>query len=108
LKLRLSGSLEIIQGLLDSCGHRLFTFTDPHSRIKVFFVGFVFTVGVADLGRDVILLLDHVIPYASAISVLQIGIEIDLDNTESNGCAVFFFGAAAATVENKEAEVSRD
>jgi hypothetical protein len=105
-KLSLSGSVEVIQCLLNSFTHILLTFSYPNSRIKVFLVGLVLAVRIPDLGRYVIFLGEHVVPYSSTVCVLQVSVKIDFDNTISDSFSVLFLGAAATTVEYEEAIIS--
>ena len=100
--LRLSGSLEIIKRLLDPFRHTLLTLPDPHSRVKVLLIGFIFSIGVPHLGRNIILLLEHIVSYPRTVSVLQVGVKIDFDDAIANGFVVFVFTTATATVEDKE------
>jgi hypothetical protein len=99
-------SLEILQSLFDPFGHGLLSLTDPDSRIKVFLIGFILAIWIADLGGKVRFLVDHVIPYPRTIGKLQVGIEIDFDDTVRDGFAVFLFGTSTATVEHQEPIIS--
>src|SRR4051812_4696541 len=103
----LSGSFEIIQSLLDSLAHRLLAFTNPHSGIKIFLVGFIVSVRITDLRRDIILLAEHVISNSGAISILQICVEIDLDDTVRDCRGVFVLSTSTAAMEHKETVISQ-
>src|ERR1700730_16592904 len=61
--LRLSGSLEIIKPLLHPFRHTLLPLPHPHSRVKVLLIGFILSLGVPHLGRNIILLLEHIVSY---------------------------------------------
>ena len=104
--LSLSGSLEIIQCLLDAFTHSLLTFTNPHPRIKVFLIRFILSIWISNLRRDVCFLRDHVIPYSSTIGVLQISVKIDFNNTVRDRFAVFLFRTSTTSVEHKETIIS--
>ena len=104
--LSLSGSLEIIQCLLDSFGHSLLTFTNPHPRIKVFLIRFIVSIWISNLRREVCFLRDHVVPDSSTIGVLQISVEIDFDDAERDRFVVFLFCASTTSVEYKETRIS--
>ena len=104
--LRLSGSLEIIKRLLDPFRHTLLPLPHPHSRVKVLLIGFILSLGVPHLGRNIILLLEHIVSYPRTVSVLQVGVKIDFDDAIANGFVVFVFTTSTATVEDKEPEIS--
>src|SRR5205823_1514066 len=99
--LQLVGRVEVDQGLLDTSRHRLFTLTDPDTRIKILLVGLVVacsalalsllatlmrpTVRVSNLLHDVVLFVQHVVPDAGKVGVLEVSVEVDLDDAVSNG-----------------------
>jgi hypothetical protein len=64
-------------------------------------VGLVSTVGVADLAGKVLLLVDHVVTDTLAVSVLHVGVDVDLDDTVGDGIEELLLGGAGATVEDK-------
>lgn len=65
-------------------------------------VWLVGTVWVADLGGEVVLLADHVVADTLGVSVLEISVEVDLDDTVGDGVEVLLLGGTGTTVEDKE------
>jgi hypothetical protein len=55
------------------------------TRIEILLVGLILTIGVADLGLEVVLLVEYVITDTFKIGVLRIGIEVDLNNAIADG-----------------------
>jgi hypothetical protein len=93
--------VEVHQSLLYTSNHGLFTFTDPDSWIVVLLVWLVFTVWVADLGHEVILLGEDVVANTGQVCPLQISVEVDLDDTVANGLTELLLGGAGASVEDE-------
>ena len=70
--------------------------------VKVLLVGLVLTVGVADSGADVVLLVDHVVTDTRAVGELHVSVHVDLDDTVADGIEVLLLGGARAAVEDEE------
>lgn len=79
--LKLTSRVEVLQSLSNTDGHGLLTLTNPDTRIEVLLVGLVLAIWVTDLLHDILLLVENVVTDTSQVSVLQVGIEVDLDNT---------------------------
>lgn len=99
--LQLTSSVEVHKRLLDANGHRLLTLTNPDTGIEELLVRLVLAVGVADGGHEVILLLEHVVADTGHVGELQIGVQVDLDNTVGDGLGVLGLGGAGTTVEDE-------
>lgn len=100
--LQLASSVEVLQGLLDTLAHGLLAIANPDARIEELLVGLVGTLGVTHLGEEVILLVEDVVTNTGEVSVLHVGVEVDLDNTVANGLLVLVLGGAGAAVEDEE------
>lgn len=64
-------------------------------------VGLVLTVGVADSGQQVVLLLEHVVADAAHVGELHVGVHVNLDNSQLDGLEVLVLAGAGATVEDE-------
>ena len=102
LSLQLASSVEVIQSLLDTLGHGLFTFTDPDTRVKEFLVRLLRTVRVTDGTLQVVMLLLNKVTNTRQISVLRVCVDVDLDHTVANSFLVLILGRAGTTVEDEE------
>jgi hypothetical protein len=102
MHLGLASSVEVGQGLLDTGAHGLLALANPDTGVEVLLVWLVSTVGVADRGRNVVLLVDHVVSDTAGVSVLGVGVDVDLDNTVADGVKVLLLLRAGATVEHEE------
>lgn len=72
------------------------------SWVEVLLVWLILSVWVADLLADVVFLRQDVVADAGEVSVLQIGIEVDLDDTVADGIGELLLGGTGSTVEDKE------
>jgi hypothetical protein len=70
--------------------------------LEVLLVGFVFTFRVSDLLHDVFLLVEHVVANTGQVSVLKVSVQVDLDDTVTNGGCELLLAAARTTVEHQE------
>jgi len=86
----------------DTLRERLFTFTDPDTRVIELLVRLVGAFWVANLGKEVILLLEDEVPNTSKICELGVSVYVHLDNTMVNGSLDFLLGRARATMEDEE------
>lgn len=105
------GSVEVIEGLHNASLHGLLTLANPDSGVVLLLVGLVGTLGVANLGLEVVDVLGDVVPDTAEVSPLEVSVEVDLDDTKGDGGAELLDGGAGATVENEEdcgAEISKD
>jgi len=100
--LHFSSGVEVDQGFLDTSGHGLLTLTDPDTGVVEFLVGLVLSVRVADLGHEIILLVEDVVTNTRQVCPLQIGIKVDLADTIADGLTEFFLGGTGSTVEDEE------
>lgn len=100
--LQLASSVEVLQSLLDALAHALLTVTYPHARVEELLVRLVSALGVADLGHEVVLLVEDVVTDTAQVGPLHVGVEVDLDDTVADGLLVLFLGGAGAAVEDEE------
>lgn len=92
MSLQLVGSVEVLQRFGNTFAHCLLTFTNPDTRVIVLLVRLVFTLWVADLSLDVVVLVDDVVPDADQVGPLQVCVEIDLYDAVADGIGVFLLG----------------
>ena len=83
--LQLARRVEVFEAFSNTGRHGLLTLANPNPRVEIFLVWFVFSVRIANLLHQVVLLIENVIPNTSQVSVLQIGIKVDFNNTIANG-----------------------
>lgn len=120
MRLQLPSSVEVLKTLGNTDRHGLLTLTNPDygtlvsiqllagrwscltSWVEVLLVWLILSVWVADLLADVVLLRQDVVADAGKVSVLQIGIEVDLDDTVADGIGELLLGGTGSTVEDKE------
>jgi hypothetical protein len=100
--LQLASRVEVLQTLGHTGRHGLLSLSDPDAGVKVLLVGLVLAFRVADLRHEVVLLLENVIPDAGEVSILQVGIKVDLDDTIGDGIQVLLLGRSRSTVEDEE------
>jgi hypothetical protein len=62
-------SIEFLEGLGNTLGHRLLTLTDPDTWVIVLLVWLVRTVWVTDLSREVILLVEDVVADTGEVAI---------------------------------------
>jgi hypothetical protein len=72
------------------------------SWVEVLLVWLILSVWVADLLHDVVLLLQDVVTDTGEVGVLQIGIEVDLDDTVADGVGELLLRRTGSTVEDEE------
>lgn len=94
---------EIGASLTNTGGHGLLTLADPDTGVVVLLVGLVGTVGVADLGCDVVLLVEDKVADTGEVSPLGVGVDVHLYDTSVDGSGNLLLGGSGATVEDKEA-----
>jgi hypothetical protein len=120
MHLQLPSSVEVLKTLGNTDRHGLLTLTNPDcgtlvsiqllagrwscltSWVEVLLVWLILSVWVADLLADVVLLRQDVVADAGKVSVLQIGIEVDLNDTVADGIGELLLGGTGSTVEDKE------
>lgn len=100
--LQLASSVEVLQSRLDTLAHGLLTLANPHAGVEELLVGLVGTLGVTDGGHEVVLLVQDVVTDTGHVSVLHVGVKVDLDNTVLNRLGVLLLGGTGATVEDEE------
>lgn len=76
--------------------------TGRRRRASLLLVGLVLALWVADLAADIVLLADHVVTDTLGVRILQVGVEVDLDDTVRDGVEVVLFAGSGATVEDEE------
>ena len=100
--LQLAGSVEVLESDLGALAHGLLTLADPHAGVEGLLVGLVGTLGVADHGHEVVLLGQDVVTDTAQVGVLHVGVDVDLDDTVSDGLGELLLAGAGATVEDEE------
>jgi hypothetical protein len=105
--LQLARSVEVLKGLLNTLAHGLLTLANPDAGIEELLVGLVGTVGVTDLGHEVVLVLEDVVTDTGQVGVLHISVDVDLDDTVADGLLELGLGGAGATVEDEEDGLAR-
>ena len=100
-RLQLVGGVEVLKGDGHTLGHGLLTLTHPHTWVVVLLVWLVRAIWVADLAHDVVLLVEDVVADTRQVGPLQIGVEVDLDDTVGDGVLVFLEGGAGTAVEDE-------
>ena len=68
-------------------------------------IGFVGPVGVADLGHEVVLLVEDKVADTSQVRPLRVGVDVHLDDTIDDGLADLVLGRAGTTVEDQEPDM---
>ena len=71
----------MLAGFLDTLDHGLLTLTDKDTGIVVFLVGLAGTIGVTDLGGEVLLLGIEVISETAKVGPLGVSVNVHLDTT---------------------------
>ncbi len=100
--LQLVGGVEVLKTLLNANRHGLLTLTDPDSWVEVLLVWLVLTIWVTNLLHDVVLLVQDVVTDTDEVSVLEVSVQVDLDNTVRDSLLEFLLGGSGSTVEDKE------
>ena len=100
--LQLVGAVEVLKGDLSALAHGLLTLADPDTGVEELLVGLVLTIGVADGAHKVVLLVQNVVTDTAEVSVLHVGVDVDLDDTVADSLLVLLLGGAGAAVEDKE------
>ena len=72
------------------------------SWVEVLLVWLILSIGVADLLHDVVLLGEDVVSDTGEVSVLEVGVEVDLDDTVADGVGELLLGGSGSTVEDEE------
>jgi hypothetical protein len=70
--------------------------------VDLLLVWLILTIWVTNLLRDVVLLVQDIVSNTSQVGVLQIGIQVDLDDTVADGILKFLLGRSGSTVEDQE------
>jgi hypothetical protein len=97
-----ASGLEVLEGLLDAGGHGLLRLADPDAGVVLLLVGLVGALGVADLGLQVVDVLGDVVTDTAQVGPLEVGVEVDLDDTEADGLLELLDGGAGTAVEDEE------
>jgi hypothetical protein len=105
--LQLARSVEVLKGLLNTLAHGLLTLANPDAGVEELLVGLVGTVGVTDLGHEVVLVLENEVTDTGQVGVLHVGVDVDLDDTVADGLLELGLGGAGATVEDEEDGLAR-
>lgn len=77
----MTSSAKVLETLGNTDRHGLLTLTNPDTRIEVLLVWLVLSIWVANLFHEVVLLVEDIVANTSQVGVLQIGIEVDLNDT---------------------------
>lgn len=100
--LQLTSSVEVRKGLLDTHAHGLLTLANPDAGIEGLLVGLISTVGVTDLGHEVVLLVEDEVTDTGQVGELHVSVDVDLDDTVADGLLELLLGRAGTTVEDEE------
>lgn len=100
--LQLTSSVEVGKGLLDTHAHGLLTLANPDAGIEGLLVGLISTVGVTDLGHEVVLLVEDEVTDTGQVGELHVSVDVDLDDTVADGLLELLLGRAGTTVEDEE------
>ena len=100
--LQLASRVEVFQTLGHTNRHGLLSLAYPDSGVEVLLVGLVLSIWVADLRQEVVLLLENVIPDTGEVSILQVCVEVDLDDTVRDGVQELLLGRSRSAVEDEE------
>lgn len=76
--------------------------TYPDTRVVLLLVGLVVTLGVSDLGLEVVDVLGDIVTDTREVGPLEISIEVDLYDTVGNGDLELRDGRPGTTVEDEE------
>jgi hypothetical protein len=94
--------VEVLKRNSEALRHGLLTLTNPDTGVVVLLVGLVIAVRVTDLSLEVARLVLDVVADTSEVSVLHVGVEVDLYDTVSDSLPEVVDTGARSTVENKE------
>lgn len=72
------------------------------SWVEVLLVWLILAIWVADLLQEVVLLVEDVVSDTGEVSVLQVSVEVDLDDTVADGVEELLLGGSGSTVEDEE------
>jgi hypothetical protein len=72
------------------------------SWVEVLLVWLILSVWVADLLHDVVLLGEDVVSDTGEVSVLEVSVEVDLDDTVADCVGELLLGGSGSTVEDEE------
>ena len=97
-----AGSVEVLEGLLNAGLHGLLTLANPDAGVVLLLVGLVGTLGVADLGLEVVDVVDDVVTDTGQVAPLEISVDVDLDDTVGDSLTVLLLGGAGTAVEDEE------
>jgi hypothetical protein len=100
--LQLARGVEVLKGLLNTLAHGLLTLANPDAGVEELLVGLVGTLGVTDLGHEVVLVLEDEVTDTGQVGVLHVSVDVDLDDTVADGLLELGLGGAGATVEDEE------
>lgn len=101
-RLFLVGGVEVVKGSVQALGHGLLALAYPDTGVKVLLVRLVLAVRVADSAHQVVLLVQDIVTHAAEVGILQVGVQVDLDDTVADGLLVLGLGGAGAAVEDEE------
>lgn len=87
---------------MQALGHGLLALAYPDTGVKVLLVGLVLAVRVADSAHQVVLLVQDIVTDTAEVGILQVGVQVDLDDTVADGLLVLGLGGAGAAVEDEE------
>jgi hypothetical protein len=105
--LQLARGVEVLKGLLNTLAHGLLTLANPDAGVEELLVGLVGTLGVTDLGHEVVLVLEDEVTDTGQVGVLHVSVDVDLDDTVADGLLELGLGGAGATVEDEEDGLGR-
>lgn len=100
--LQLVGGVEVLKSLLDAGGHGLLSLANPDTWVEVLLVWLVLAIWVTNLLHDVVLLVQDVVTDTGEVSVLEVSVQVDLDNTVGDGLLELVLGGSGSTVEDEE------
>ena len=97
---------QVLASLLDTGGKGLLTLSDPNSGVVRLLVRLVGSLGVTDLGLEVVLLLEDKVSDTGKVSPLGVGVDVHLHDTVVDGLLDLVLGRSGSTVEDKVAYAS--
>jgi len=93
---------EVLKCLSNTLGHGLLALAHPDARVVLLLVGLVGALGVADLGPEVVNVVDDKVADAREVGPLQVRVEVNLDDAVADGGAELLDSGAGAAMEDEE------
>lgn len=97
--------LEVVKGNLATLRHSFLALTNPNARIVLLLVRLVRALGVANLGHQVVLLVENKVTDTLKIGELSVSVNVHLNDTIVHSSIDLLLLRARATVEDQENRV---